>query len=140
MPTNKTTKTNAKVEVYLAQIDGEAKRTDCAALAKLMAETTQEPPKMWGTSIVGFGHYRYRYESGREGEMCLVGFSSRKADISIYGLGMGGVGEDLLARLGKYKAGKGCLNIKRLGDIDLGALKQLITDAMTRKRVGQSDA
>ena len=86
MAANKTKETGASVDGYLAAISDEARRKDCEALARLMAKATKHPPKMWGSSIVGFGSYHYKYESGREGDMCLVGFSSRKSDISLYGL------------------------------------------------------
>src|SRR4051812_27234095 len=90
MPQNKTTRTEASVDDHFSAIADDARRKDCIALAKLMSKATKESPKMWGTSIVGFGSYHYRYESGRKGDSCLVGFSSRKGNISIYGLGMGG--------------------------------------------------
>ncbi len=89
---------------------------------------------MWGSSIVGFGSYHYKYESGREGEMCLIGFSSRKGDISVYGLGHSPEVEALLARLGKHKRGKGCLYLKRLGDIDQDVLAKAVALSVTEKR------
>jgi hypothetical protein len=133
MAKNKTTETEGSVESYTAAIEDEARRKDCEALVKLMARATKKPPKMWGSSIVGFGSHHYRYESGREGDICLVGFSSRKSDISLYGLqGVPGH-EALVSKLGKHKAGKGCLYIKRLGDIDLKVLEQLVAHAVTAK-------
>lgn len=84
MAENKTKPTNASVASYFAAIEDEGRRKDCEALAKLMTRATKEKPRMWGTSIVGFGSYHYRYDSGREGDMCIVGFSSRKGDISLY--------------------------------------------------------
>ena len=84
---NKPKPTNASVERYFSAVDGEERRKDCQALAKLMSKATKYPAQMWGSSIVGFGSYHYKYESGREGDSCLIGFSSRKGDISIYGLG-----------------------------------------------------
>ncbi len=87
MAENKTKATDASVAGYLSAIGDESRRKDCEALAKLMTRATKQKPKMWGTSIVGFGSYHYKYESGREGDMCVAGFSSRKGDISIYGLG-----------------------------------------------------
>ena len=136
MSANKTVETKASVPRYFAQIKDEARRKDCIALADLMTEATKESPKMWGSSIVGFGSYHYRYESGGEGDTCLVGFSSRKADLTIYGLGMMDVSSDLLAQLGKYKTGKGCLYLKKLGDINPAVLRKLITDAVARKKGG----
>ena len=86
MAENKTKATEAGVESYLSAIEDEARRKDCEALTQLMTKATKQQPKMWGTSIVGFGSYHYKYESGREGDSCLTGFSSRKGDISIYGV------------------------------------------------------
>jgi hypothetical protein len=99
-----------------------------------MARATKQPPKMWGSSIVGFGSHHYRYESGREGDVCLVGFSSRKGDITVYGLTAAPGHEALIAKLGKHKAGKGCLYIRSLGDIDLKVLEKLVADAAAAKR------
>ena len=84
MAENKTKPTEASVQSYLSAIEDETRRLDCQALAKLMTRATKEQPKMWGPSIVGFGTYHYKYESGREGDSCLAGFSSRKGDISLY--------------------------------------------------------
>ena len=88
MAENKTRATGASVGGYLGSIDDGTRRKDCEALAKLMAKATKHAPRMWGSNIVGFGRYRYKYESGREGESCLVGFSSRKGDISLLMAGM----------------------------------------------------
>jgi hypothetical protein len=88
---------------------------------------------MWGPSIVGFGSYHYVYESGREGDACLVGFASRKGDISLYGLLAAPSHEELLPKLGRHKAGKGCLYIRNLGDVDLQVLERLITEAAQAK-------
>jgi hypothetical protein len=134
MPKNKTTRTEASVDDYFSAIPDETRRKDCIALAQLMTKATKESPKMWGTSIVGFGSYHYRYESGREGDSCLVGFSSRKGDISVYGLGMGGAPTELLAELGTYKAGKGCLYIRRMSDINPKVLGRLVTAAVAEKK------
>src|SRR5262245_46165618 len=134
MAENKTKATEASVESYLSAIADEARRKDCEALAKLMAKAAKEQPKMWGSSIVGFGSYHYKYESGREGDSCLVGFSSRKGDISIYGLNGAADAGALLASLGKYKAGKGCVYIKMLADVDLKILAKLVTAAAEEKK------
>lgn len=121
---NKTRQTEASVEEYLANIGDETRRADCAALVKLMSGVTRKPPKMWGSSIVGFGTYHYRYASGREGDMCLVGFSSRKADLTVYVITAGQ--QALLKKLGKHKVSKACLYIKRLADVDAKVLRQLV--------------
>ena len=135
MAENKTKATDASVEDYLAAIDDEARRKDCEAVADLMARATKQPPRMWGASIVGFGSYHYRYTSGREGDTCVVGFSSRKGDISVYGLNAAEGAAELLAKLGKHKAGKGCVYIKRLSDVDLKVLQKLVSGAAAgRKR------
>jgi hypothetical protein len=131
---NKTKETEASVESYLAAIGDEARRSDCEALAKLMAKASKYPAKMWGPSIVGFGSYHYKYESGREGDMCLVGFSSRKDSISLYGLNAAPDHDELIAKLGKHKTGKGCLYIKKLGDVDMKALERLIAGAAAARR------
>jgi len=135
MAENKTKATRASVEGYIDAIEDEARRTDCQALLKLMSDATKEKPTMWGSSIVGFGSYHYRYDSGREGDMCIVGFSSRKGDISLY-LTAGVEGRDaLLARLGKHKVAKACLYVRRMSDVDPKVLKQLVAAAFEdRKR------
>jgi hypothetical protein len=126
---NKTKATDANVADYLAAIGDESRRKDCEALADLMAKATKQPPRMWGASIVGFGSHHYKYDSGREGDTCVVGFSSRKGDISVYGLNAGAGAAELLSKLGKHKAGKGCVYIKRLSDVDLKVLEKLVASA-----------
>lgn len=134
MAENKTKATEASVESYLSAIEDETRRKDCEALAELMAKATREPPKMWGTSIVGFGSYHYRYESGREGDSCVIGFSSRKGDITLY-LVEGFPGQqELLSRLGKHKTGKGCLYVRRFSDVDPNILEQLVVGAVAERR------
>jgi hypothetical protein len=134
MAENKTKATDASVTDYLAAIDDEARRKDCEALAGLMAKATKQAPVMWGASIVGFGRYHYKYDSGREGDSCVVGFSSRKGDISVYGLRAADGAEELLSKLGKHKAGKGCLYIKRLSDVDLKILEKLVAGAAAARK------
>jgi len=134
MAKSKTTVTGASVAAYLAAIDDDARRADCEALARLMSKATKHPPAMWGSSIVGFGSYHYKYESGREGDACLVGFSSRKGDISVYGLHAAPGAERLIAKMGRHKAGKGCLYIKTLAEIDLGLLAKLVASAAAEKQ------
>ena len=134
MAENKTKATEASVENYYSAIKDEARRKDCEALAKLMTKATIQNPKMWGTSIVGFGSYHYKYDSGREGDSCLTGFSSRKADISIYILTSFPGREELLSKLGKHKTGKGCLYIRKLSDVDPKALEQLIVGTVAERK------
>jgi hypothetical protein len=133
MSENKTTATEASVRKYVAAIEDDTRRKDCEVLAKLMTKATAHPPTMWGSSIVGFGSYHYKYESGREGDSCLVGFSSRKGDISVYGLNAAVDAGELLARLGKHRAGKGCVYIKKLADVDLKVLAKLVAGAAAQK-------
>ncbi len=134
----KTKPTEARVTSYLDGIGDAERRRDCELIAALMKRATGCDPEMWGTSIVGFDRYHYRYESGHEGDACLVGFSSGKAHISIYLV----CGYDspetqaLLMRLGKHKTGKACLYIKRLSDVQLPILEQLVARSVddTRRR------
>jgi hypothetical protein len=133
MAENKTKPTNLSVSGYLGAIEDERRRKDCEALAKLMAKATGEPPKMWGSSIVGFGSYHYKYDSGREGDTCLVGFSSRKGEISVYGLKWAPDAPKLLAKLGRHKTGKGCVYIKTLSDIDESVLTKIVAGVAKNK-------
>lgn len=133
MAEGKTKPTAESVAQYLAGIEDEQRRKDCDALIKIMSKATKLMPVMWGTAIVGFGVHRYKYESGREGETCLVGFSSRKGDISIYGTGSAPKQAELLAKLGKHKMGKGCLYVGKLKDVDVAVLEQLISTSAAAK-------
>ena len=123
---NKTQPNAASVEVYLQAIVDPARQADCRVLAALMAKATGCPPVMWGPGIVGFGSYHYRYESGREGDAPRVGFANRKGDISIYAISCRTEEPGLLARLGRHKAGKSCLYVRRLADVDLDVLEAII--------------
>lgn len=125
----KTKPTKVSLKTYLAGITDDARRTDCEAIAAMMKSVTRQEPVMWGPSIVGYGKYSYVYESGRSGEFCATGFSSRKSDISVYLVASGPNQDELLARLGKHKMGKSCLTIKRLADVDTKVLKQLIAES-----------
>lgn len=141
MAANKTKPTGASVEGYIAAIDDESRRKECSALAKLMAKITKQKPKMWGASIVGFGTYRYKYESGREGESCLTGFSSRKGAISVYLIASFPGQDKLLFRLGKHKMGKACLYIRKISDVDVKVLEQLVVGSVAevRRRYGPQE-
>jgi hypothetical protein len=130
MAENKTKPTRASVAGYLAAIKGETRRKDCETLSKLMAKVTKSPAAMWGPSIVGFGSCHYKYESGREGDMCMVGFSSRKDAISLYGMAGFEGNAELLKKLGKHKTGKGCLYIRSLEDVDLKVLEKLVVSSI----------
>lgn len=128
----KTRQTDAAVADFLAAVPDAQRRTDAGALCTLMARLSDEPPAMWGPSIVGFGRYAYRYDSGRTSEMCRIGFSPRKAELVLYVLDGEGDQSVQLAALGKHRTGKGCLYIRRLADVDLGVLEGLIADRIAR--------
>ncbi|MGE3388236.1 MAG: DUF1801 domain-containing protein [Bdellovibrionales bacterium] len=130
MAENKTKPTGASVDDYINAIENEERRDDCRTLVKLMSIVTRQKPAMWGPSIVGFGAYHYKYESGREGDSCLTGFSSRKGDISVYLVVSGSDQANLLKQLGKHKMAKACLYIRRLRDVDLKILEQLVRNSV----------
>ena len=114
MADNKTKPTEVSVAAFIAAIADPTRRADAKALVKLMQDAAGEKPKMWGPSIIGFGSYHYRYDSGREGDMPLIGFSPRKAASVLYGMIGSSDAKALLAKLGKHTTGKGCLHIKKL--------------------------
>lgn len=125
----KTKKTAASVPAFLKTLEDDRQRKDCKAIVKMMKEVTGENPKMWGANMVGFGSYHYTYDSGREGDWFVTGFSPRKTNLSLY-LMAGFLDFDkLLAKLGKHKTGKSCLYIKTLEDVDQGVLKKLIKES-----------
>jgi Domain of unknown function (DU1801) len=132
MAENKTKPDALDPHAFIKKVDDEVKRKDSEELITLMQKATKKPPVMWGPSIVGFGTKHYKYESGREGEICLIGFSPRKPTLVLY-LGQVIQDKDLMARLGKHKIGKGCLYIKRLDDVDRKVLKELITKSIAEK-------
>ena len=123
---NKTQATSANVDAFIADIDDEKKRADAQAIKAMMEELSGYPAEMWGASIVGFGRYHYRYESGREGDFMRVGFSPRKTALTLYIMPGFGEYDGLLKRLGKHKTGKSCLYVKKLADVDEGVLRELI--------------
>lgn len=131
MAENKTQKNDTPVEDFLNQVENETKRVDSFKLLTIMKEITGEEPKMWGDSIIGFGEYHYRYATGHEGDLALVGFSPRKQNLSLYLMGCYVSPDDetydeLFAKLGKHKTGKSCLYINKLSDINLDVLRELI--------------
>lgn len=138
MAENKTKPTGASVEEYIAARGSEQQRADCRELIALMKKVTRQPPKMWGPSIVGFGSYRYTYESGHTGETALAAFAIRGRDLVIYLLPEQEGQKALLARLGPHKMGKSCLYFKRLADLDRSVLEQLVAGsaAEVRRRYG----
>ncbi|MBA4343391.1 MAG: hypothetical protein C0423_14740 [Methylibium sp.] len=132
----KTRPADTPLRSYLDGLADPQRRSDCAQIAALMQRLSGSPPVLWGSSIVGFGNYHYRYESGREGDFCLVGFSARKDSISLYLLAGFEGAAGLLQQLGKHKTGKSCLYIKRLADVQPAVLEQLIQSSIdeTRRR------
>ena len=122
----KTTENNDSIELFIQTIDDEQKRNDCLELIQIIQTICQYEPKMWGTAIIGFGAYHYKYESGHEGDAPLLGFSPRKNGLSIY-LSCGAENSsDLFSQLGKHKMSKACLSIKRLSDVNLDILKKIL--------------
>ena len=134
MADNKTKPTKLSVTAFIDALTDQTSRADAKALVKLMQSATGEKPKMWGPSIIGFGSYHYTYESGREGDAPLIGFSPRKAATVLYGATGCGDSEALLAKLGKHSTGKGCLYIKKLADVDQKVLAALIVKSVAAKR------
>jgi Domain of unknown function (DU1801) len=134
MAENKTKPTEVRVDAFIETITDETKRADAKRLIKLMQSASGEKPEMWGPSIVGFGSFHYKYESGREGDMPLIGFSPRKAANVLYGA-IGFKGADaLLAKLGKHTTGKGCLYIKKLSDVDQNVLEAMLVESLAARR------
>ena len=129
MAETKTRPTEVGVEEYIGNVESAAKREDAVVLDALFRKITGMTPQMWGPSIIGYGQYHYRYETGHEGNMCRAGFSPRKARHSLYLLGCGGKDEAmeaLLTRLGKHSRGAGCLYVNKLADVDLAVLEEMI--------------
>jgi hypothetical protein len=129
MAENKTKPTRNSVTVFLNKIRDQQSRDDCFAVLEMMQKVSNSEPVMWGSAIVGFGTYHYVYESGREGDTIVIGFSPRKQSISIYLMGGLKNVEQELTKLGKYKTGKGCLYIKSLSDVNVGVLKKIFAKA-----------
>ena len=130
----KTKVTKVSVEEFLETVADEAVRDDCRRIAEIMSRLTDSPAVMWGPAMVGFGTYHYKYESGREGDWMLVGFSPRKANLTLYIVDGFEKYDDLMSKLGKHKTGKSCLYIKSLKDIDLAVLEELITESVESLR------
>jgi len=126
----KTKVNKASVSEFLNAIEDDAIRKDCKEIAKIMKEVTKENPKMWGTSIVGYGSYHYKYASGREGDWFVTGFSPRKQNITLYIMPGFDRYKQLLKKLGRHATGKSCLYIKKLGDVDKKVLKELIKESV----------
>jgi hypothetical protein len=126
----KTKLTDASVTEFINGIKDEEKRADSFEILKIMKQVTKEEPKMWGSSIIGFGNVHYKYDSGREGDWFLTGFSPRNQNLTLYVIGSFKPHVDLLNKLGKHKTGVGCLYIKKLQDVDIKVLKELIQQSV----------
>lgn len=134
MAKNKTTETENSVDVYLRAIPDEKKRNDCAIIIDLIHKETGLKPKMWGTGIVGFGSYHYKYESGHEGDAPLVGLAARVNAITLYISTEFDERQELLAKFGKYKMSKACIYIKKIEDIDIEILRKMINNSVVYMR------
>jgi len=128
MPKNKTTETSSSVDAFVKSVKDEGRRNDSVELIRLLKKQTGLQPKMWGPSIVGFGSYHYKYESGRDGDSPLVAFSPRASALTLYLSGHFEKRDELLKELGKYKTGKGCIYIKALADINIETLKTMVNN------------
>jgi nucleoid DNA-binding protein len=134
MAKNKTTETRASVPAFLKTIKDDKKRKDISAIIELITKHTGLEPKMWGTSIVGFGSYHYKYESGREGDAPLTGIAARANAIVLYLVSVFDKREELLAKFGKHKTDKGCIYIQKLEDIDAGILIKMVKNSIAYRK------
>jgi hypothetical protein len=134
MAENKTKPTDASVEDYIASRANAQQRSDCRQLMRLLKTVTRHRPRMWGPSIVGYGSYRYTYESGRTGEAPLAGFAIRGRDLVVYLLAEGDIQKSLLSKLGKHRMGKVCLYFRQLADLDQSVLRQLVINSIAEVR------
>lgn len=130
MAENKTQPTDQSVESFINALEDQQKIADSYSLIELMKDVTGCEPKMWGPSIIGFDQYHYKYESGREGNFLKVGFSPRKRELSIYLMCSFDKNEELMKKLGKHRTGKSCLYVKKLEDIDMDVLKELVEESV----------
>ena len=126
----KTKPNEQSVEAFLNSVEDEKKRQDCLTVLEIMRQITKAEPQMWGTSMVGFGSYHYKYESGREGDWFVAGFSPRKQNLTLYIMAGFSRYDELLSKLGKFKTGKSCLYINKIEDVDLPTLKELIKQSV----------
>lgn len=134
MSENKTRPADRNVIDFLNNVDHKTRREDSFALLEIMEEITGEEAVMWGSSIIGFGSHHYKYESGREGDMPLIGFSPRKQSMTLYIMPGFDDYEDMLAKLGKHRIGKACLYVNKLADVDDNVLRSLIKRAYTHMK------
>lgn len=130
----KTKPTDRSVAAFLEGLADESRRKDCREILRIMKRVTGKQPRMWGPSIVGFGSHHYRYESGREGDWFLTGFSPRKRDLTLYVMAGFKRHDALMAKLGKYKTGKACLYLGKLEDVDTKVLEELVSASVEHIR------
>jgi hypothetical protein len=140
MAEQKTKPTNQSVEVFLNSIADETRRTECYAILDMMKRVTKTDPKIWGTGLVGFGSYHYKYASGHEGDCFVTGFAPRKGAMTLYITAGVERFPKLLAKLGKHKAGKGCLYIKKLDDVNLSVLEDLVKQSVDHTKATYKSA
>ena len=134
MAENKTQRNDGDVVAYLESVSNKRRREDSLVVKEMMEEVTGEPAEMWGTSIVGFGSYHYRYASGREGDFMLIGFAPRKQALTLYIMGGHERYDELMAQLGKHRSGSSCVYINKLADVDLAVLRELIAESVDYMR------
>ena len=130
MAENKTVKTGASVDEFLSAVENKRRREDGLALLEMVRDVTGLEPEMWGPSIIGFGSYHYRYDSGREGDMPLTGFSPRSRSLSLYIMSGFDNYDELLGKLGKHHTGASCLYINKLADVDMDVLRELVSQSV----------
>jgi len=138
MAENKTKPSSISVANFIDSVENDTRRSDSYVLLDLFEKITNHPPVMWGTTLIGFGSYHYKYESGREGDMLMAGFSPRKQNLALYNTGHIRYPE-LMEKLGKYKVGKSCLYINKLSDVDLEVLSELIKNGYNHLKLKQND-
>lgn len=138
----KTKPTSASIDEYLLSRASPQQVTDCEALMVMLQRVTQEQPRMWGPSIVGYGRYSYQYKSGRTGESCITGFAVRGSELVVYLVAESPEQQNLLAKLGKHKIGKSCLYLKRLSEVNIHVLEELVAKSVSevKRRHGTSDS
>ena len=134
MSTPKTKPHNASVTAFLNAVENKTRKRDAHTINEIMTRISGEKPTMWGPTLVGFGSYHYKYDSGREGDSMITGFSPRKSAMSLYIMPGYGEFDDIMARLGKHKTGKACLYINKLEDVDMTVLEELITTSVAWMR------
>jgi Domain of unknown function (DU1801) len=132
----KTKQNEQSIEDFLGNVPDEKKRQDCFTVLELMKKITGQEPKMWGANIIGFGNYKYKYASGREGEWFITGFSPRKQNLTLYIMSGFTRYNEFLAKLGKHKTGKSCLHINKLEDVNLSVLEEMIKNSVDNVNKG----